>query len=204
MKTLYFVRHGNADYMKDGLTQRGIAQVERFSSKLEGLLPNNQNLVLVTSPSGRAIETAQILIPMLERKTGGKVYFERENALYQTRSMGSDKIILENGRQNLFLLDKYSKYETGVFTAHDKIIVGTCIAIGEFLEIKTPTFLRAEQPIDESLVSWAIKEFGYTREKAEEQVRKYAPSPLIEFPEMPEASAICIDIEQKQINRILI
>lgn len=202
MQQLYFIRHGNANYMEDSLTYFGVKQARELSATLEKLLPENLDGILASSPSGRAMKTAQELIPMLERKTGKRIYIEREPALDQMRSMGSVETILQNGRENTFLPGKYQA-EYGIFVAHDKIIVATCLALAEEHGIVIPDFLKTEGQIDQSLVSWAMKEFGHSREKAEEQVRKYGMKPLPEIPTIAEASAIHLNLGQKQIEYIV-
>jgi broad specificity phosphatase PhoE len=203
MKQLYFVRHGNAVYREDSLSRLGRNQVERLSQRLDEHLPESLDCVFASSPSGRAVQTAEILLPMIERKCGKQVYIESEPALDQTRSMWGAETVLRNGEENVALLDKYSRSECGIFVAHDNIIVATSVAIAKYEGIEVPAFIRVDE-IDQSLVSWAMGEFGYTRERAEEKVREYGMKPIPEIKPIDEASAIHIDLEEKGIEYIQI
>lgn len=176
MKQAYFIRHGNADYLEGCLTPHGIQQVERLANTLEALLPDNLSCLLVSSPSGRAVETAQILLPLLRKKTGKAVYIDREDLLDQYRSMGTRNTVLANGRQNIILVDKYKESEVGLFVAHEAIIAATCLAIAEHHRIPIPDFLKVEE--DEIF-------------------------PTIELPHIAEASVVHIDFQQKQFRYIL-
>lgn len=204
MEQLYFIRHGNANYVRGCLTPRGVQQVERLSSTLETLLPKNIQGTLISSSSGRAIETAEILLPLLERKTGRKIKIEREPLLSEVRSMGSDKTILEECEVNTSLIEKYNCFEYGFFVAHEKVIAATCRAIVERYGLPMPNFLKLieDQP-DEETIDYFIKKMKCSREEALVKIRGYNKNPWIELPPIAEASAIHLDIQQKQGRYIL-
>ena len=204
MQQLYFIRHGNADYLKGCLTPRGIQQVERLSSTLETLLPNGLQGTLVSSPSGRAVETAEVLLPLIERKAGKKIYIEREGLLSELRSMDSEKSILESGRANVVLVEKYHALDYGFFVAHEKIIAATCIAIAERYGIPIPDFLKlVEDQPDEETFALFMEEKKCSREEALLEMKRFGWDPWIELPHIAEASAIHLDMVQKQVRYIL-
>ncbi len=203
MQQIYFIRHGNADYFNGCLTRIGIQQVERLSSTLETLLPDNLNGVLVSSPSGRAVDTAKVLLPLMEKKSGKKAHIEREELLSELRSMGTEKSILEGGRANIVLVEKYHASEYGFFVAHEKIIAATCIALVEAYDLPRPTFLRLieDQP-DEETIAFFMEHMEGSKEEALKKIKSYDKNPLVQLPPIAEASAIHLDMIQKQVRYI--
>ena len=202
MDQLYFVRHANADYLNDCITPSGKRQMDQLISILDQSLPESLDCVLVSSPSGRAMKTANGFVPMLTRKTGREISIVPERGLDQIRSIGSVEEILQNGRENVGLIEKYHSSEYGFFISHDKIIVATSLAIAEKLSINIPEFLRLDKEIDQSLVNWMMNQFRYTKEVSEKKLRECEIKPLQEIPEIEEASAIHIDLQKRQIEYI--
>jgi hypothetical protein len=201
---MYFIRHGHADYYNDCLTRFGLSQVERLCATLETHLSDSIDAILVTSPAGRTFETAQMLIPLLERKVGKKLYIDRETLLSQEHSMGSDEFILEHIRENAVLVEKYHDSGYGFFVAHDRIIVATCIGIAEKYAIPIPDFLQLieDQP-DECTIEYFMRTMKSSREEALEKIRSYHVHPVIELPPIREASAVHIDLIHKELTLIV-
>lgn len=204
MQQAYFIRHGNADYFNSCLTQLGVNQAQRLSSTLELLLPKTIQSILVSSPSNRAIETAQLLIPLLERKTGKRIYIKEEELLSELRSMGSEESILARGKENIQLVEKYQSTEYGFFVAHEKIIAATCMAIVESYGLPTPNFLSLiEDQLDERTIVFFMRRMNCSREEALKKIKSYDKNPLVELPHIAEASAVHLDFQQKQVRYIL-
>lgn len=204
MQQLYFIRHGNADYLKNCLTPYGVLQVGRLSSTLDRLLPENLEGVLVSSPSQRAVETAQGLMSLLIKKTRRTIYIDREQSLSELLSMGSIDTVLENGRWNIALINKYHGSEFGFFVSHEKIIAATCIALVKTYDLPMPDFLRlVEDQPDEETIAFFMEHMKVSREEALNKIKSYIKNPLVELPRIAEASAIHIDLDQKQIRHIL-
>jgi len=186
------------------LTPRGHQQVERLSAILETLLPEGIHGTLVSSPSRRTFQTAELFSPLIARKTGERIYIEPEELLSELRSMGSDESILVNGRENVVLVEKYHSSQYGFFVAHERIIAATCISIADAYSLAMPDPLRliVDQP-DEELVAWYMKRVDCSREQALEKIRSVDPHPLVDLPPIAEASAIHLDLVQKQVKYIL-
>jgi hypothetical protein len=201
MKEAYFIRHGNADYYRDSMTSIGVRQVERLLGILEPRMPENLSCILVASRSGRTTETAEPISLVLTRKAGKEIKIIEEPCLDQLASMGSDNTILENGKYNVGLIDKYSSLDYGFFVSHDKIITATCIAIAEKYKIILPEFLKIKE-YDESLVNLAITEFNLTKQEAIKKVKEYSVF-IPELPFIAEASSVHIDFQEKKMEYIL-
>ncbi len=202
MQQADFIRHGNADYFEDSLTYIGLKQVNNLVGNLEKRLPENILYGLISSPSGRALQTAHPISLVLTRKAGKEVKIIEEPCLGQIASMGNDKTILENGKYNAGLIEKYKGLDYGVFDAHDKIIVATSIEIADEYEIPIPEFLKIKE-YDEKLVTWAMNKFKLEEKEAIEKVKQYSLF-VPELPFITEASAVHIDFEKKEIEYFLL
>jgi hypothetical protein len=205
MQQIYFIRHGNADYLRGCLTLRGVQQVERLSSVLERLLPNGIQGTLVSSSSGRAIETANLLLPLIERKSGRRIRVEEEGLLSELRSIGGGKSMLERGKANVVLVEKDGLSDYGFFIAHENIIAATGIAIAERYGLQIPDFLRPieDQPDEETFRLFMTDFKNKTRADALLHMKSLGWNPQIALPPIAEASAIHLDMLQKKINYIL-
>ncbi|MFH1308119.1 MAG: phosphoglycerate mutase family protein [archaeon] len=205
MEQVYFIRHGNADYINEELTPIGEEQVEKLSQKLGDLLPDNLDCVLVASESGRAIETARMLKPMLKKKSGRELQIQEEPLIYQTRSMPGTALdkLLQYGKENIALLEKYKSAEYGFFIAHKEIIAATSLAIAEHKGIEIPNFLQLNDHIEEATVDKFMKIGDFSsREEARKKAREYYPfSPTL--PRIFEASGIHFDFPKNQINYLV-
>ena len=66
MVRLAFIRHGQSDYADpDGLTPWGRQQVEKIAQRLAAHLQGSQKVFLAFSPTGRTLQTAQVLADTL-------------------------------------------------------------------------------------------------------------------------------------------
>jgi len=198
---MYFIRHGNAHYMKDCLTETGRKRVDALVTLLDNSLPDSLDGVLVASGARRTTQSADRFVPMLSRKTGSNVIIQTEPALYMTRSMGSDDQILENGRENVPFIYRYQA-DYGFFVSHDNIIVATSIAIAEDKGIKIPVFLQVEKEVTDELVANAVAEYEISPEAARDILKKHMEF-MKRIPPIAEASAIHIDLVQRNIEYII-
>ncbi|MBI2106500.1 histidine phosphatase family protein [Candidatus Woesearchaeota archaeon] len=177
MKQLYLIRHGDADYYYDCLTDEGRARVRGLSRTLMGLLPDRIRYSVVSSPSGRAKETAQLLLPVLSEKSGEMLHIYEDPRLSELRSMGNEEEMREYGKQNLVLLDEYNS-GIGVFIAHERIIRAMAFAVSEKFEITLPEKFHPGQAYTRMLLMALIREHNYTEKRAIAAVQEL-PNPFI-------------------------
>ena len=78
--------------------------------------------------------------------------------------MGSINSVLENGRRNTALINKYHGSEFGFFVSHEKIIAATCIALVGTYDLPMPDFLRLieDQPDEETIAFFMERMKGST------------------------------------------
>jgi broad specificity phosphatase PhoE len=101
MEKLIICRHGEEDGLKDVLTENGRGQIRRLADHLRSHV-HERPIVLISSPSGRTKESAEILCGEL----GLAGYICREDLLTE-RKMDLKTIVAE-----------YSKTEVVILMAH--------------------------------------------------------------------------------------
>ncbi len=203
MKELYLIRHGNANYMNDELSDLGRRQVHGLYRVLEERLPEGISCAVIVSGSGRTTETAKELIPLFDKKAGKRLYLQKEPGLSQMRGMGSDDQIIANGKDNLSLIEKYSDEGDCVFfVGHDKILITTGNAIADDLSIELPDYLKIKE-YEESYVLQTMKGLGISRKEAIENVKEWWLGPIMKIPPMAEASALFFDLQGKEFEYLL-
>src|SRR3989338_3767793 len=157
MKQLYLIRHGDADYENDRLTDEGRDNVRGLSRSISGLLPQGIKCSIVSSPSGRAKETAQLLLPMLREKSGAMANIHEEPRLSEIRSMGTVDEMKRFGEQNLALLEQYNS-DHGIFTPHERIIRAMAFAISDKFRISLPDAFYPGKAYRRLLVNQIMRE----------------------------------------------
>ena len=204
MHSAYLIRHGNVkSYGDDQLSEIGRRQVFALNDGMERKLPDNEKCALVISGSGRTTKSGEIILPMLERKSGSKVQVYREPMLSQTRSMGSDDTIISNGKENAKLIDMYSERGDHVFfVSHEYLLVCTANAIGVEQNIELPPNLRLKE-YEESHVRMVMEQLELDRKAAIAKVLEWGFGPTMKIPPVAEGSALYFDLVNRRFDYIV-
>lgn len=198
MQGLYLIRHGNADYRKNRLTGLGQQQVKDLSSKLHSHLPDNQKYLLISSPSGRAYETAEGLVQLVRQKACNEVHIKKDENFSELNSMWFDDEMFEVGRQRIPLIESYGEScDILLITAHEKIIAATGIAIADKYGIQLPKDFGRIKAYREEYIEEYVKEYDLPRHKVVEKLGEIFPD---ELPHIPEASAVFCNFDAKQVE----
>lgn len=62
---LWIIRHGDPDYVRDSLTEKGVREAKLLAERLEKQLPKDKNIYFYCSPLGRAQKTASYTLDRL-------------------------------------------------------------------------------------------------------------------------------------------
>lgn len=201
MKQVYLIRHGDADYSNDCLTDEGRARVRGLSRTLEGLLPLRERYSVVSSPSGRARETAELLLPMISEKSEETVYIDEDKRLSELRSMGTKEEMERYGEQNLALFEEYYS-DPGLFTAHERIIRAMAFAISNRFGITLPDEFDPGKTYRKMMVRQLMREYRCTEARAIAAVQELA-DPFIESPVLRPGYGLFFDLEKKVVSFVV-
>ncbi|MBN2331253.1 MAG: hypothetical protein JXC85_05560 [Candidatus Aenigmarchaeota archaeon] len=166
-------------------------------------MPEGITCSMAISDSGRTTETGDILLPLLEEKSGNKVEVIIEPLLSKTRCEGGDSKMISNGRENMVLITKYAESgDYGFFIGHDGLIVATAIAIADDKSIELPQYLRLIE-YEESHIEMVMDDQKVNREAAIKMMKEWCIEPVNTIPNMDEASALFFDFKNGRFEYIL-
>jgi phosphohistidine phosphatase SixA len=141
MKTAYLVRHGDADYVNDELTDLGHVQVRLLINVLDPRLPPG-TYALVSSLTKRTRQTAEKIQDFLETRRGCYAEIIPEEMITQRGWVDDDNMIAK-GKESLSLLKEYDGNGDHLFlVSHDRVLVSMANAMSEKYGIGLPEGLR--------------------------------------------------------------
>ncbi len=218
MKGLYLVRHGQANYMSGYLTESGIRKVSALGKLFESHLPQGCSYLHISSPARRAVDTGEILRPVIEKKAEGDFEYELwkgfdqlytdstfTNGLVEIKLSRTGEVGMRNAK-NLFVrgLEK----DVIVVTAHDHILAATGIAFAmendfkphPYFRLSVPSFIYEDDDINRYRAMDLKRELG--REPTEEEVRQrvFDLHPIKDLPEISTATAVYFDMDLRTID----
>ena len=205
MKQIYLIRHGEkTDY--HGLSPYGREQVIELGKRLENRLMQGASYCMVSSPSQRAVETATILRPLIERKAKTNVLVQTENAFGELESFASGyENNIKKGKEKVPFIEKYlANKEIVLITSHLMVISSTGLGMAIHYEIPySDTFTpRILEPDNEDLINDAMKENKCKENEAKKWLVKKYPEIFCLPPSIPEASALIFDLESRTVEMI--
>jgi len=203
MKQLYLVRHGIG--MAE-LSNYGRGQIRSLGERLHEILPEKVKISLVSSPVRRAWESAEELLPFLNKKSKNDVYIQRDDSFALPKYVAiSYKGAINQGKEIIPVIESYFENNDIVFiVSHRETISPLVIAIPAHYEIPFSGSLKPEirPPDDENLISTAMKRNNLPREEAIKWLIDEYPNIFLFPPEIPEASALSFDLEAKVAKMI--
>src|SRR3989338_9644996 len=152
MNNLYLVRHGHANYGLDCLTELGIGQVNMLGKKLKERFLSGVGYAIAASPSGRAVETADILKPFIPAKSSLPILDYRDSVFEELEESTFGLVTPRTIRRSEDSATKISEYLDGtdvvLVIAHSRLIGSTCQAIASHYNIELPKNLRIQEEVE--------------------------------------------------------
>jgi len=159
MNELYLVRHGTADWETGELELLGREEVLDLSHKLEKVMTPNQRYRLISSPIIRAYQTAELLLPLIRKKSRTYPDIENEPDLEEMAQLDYEGLI-QIGRGLLSMIKKYDDCDIAVMTSHMWKIYALAFALSEETDILLPESIASREQIDPKSKEELIRVYG--------------------------------------------
>ena len=202
MERLYLIRHGNANYHYNCLTGDGETQVKNLIGRMKEDLPNNKRYSMVSSPSERVYQTAEMILPLIKQKSIDEISILKDSRFSEIDSFFCfGEKMFEIGKEKVPMIEAYgNSCDVLVIASHELLIAATGIAVAEkYGMICPPNLGRIKQYTEEDILR-DIKEYSLPREKI---IAAYDKSFCDELPKIPEASAVSLDFIDKKVRLIM-
>ena len=199
MNQLYLVRHGHANYGLDCLTDLGIQQVNMLGKKLERKFLSGVGYAIATSPSGRAVETANILVPFIPNKSRLSIRLYNDPVFGELEESTFGLVTPHTTGRGEESTTKIKEYLGGtdviLVIAHSRLIGSTCQAIASHYNIELPENLRMQESVEEVLIGFIMESENVGREEAIKRILERGRTEKT-LPRIGNANAVFFDLDQ--------
>ncbi len=133
LKQVIAVRHGEYDRMPEKLNSEGVAQIERLSERLKGIIKSGHKVRVLTSPHLRATQSAKILAKQLQVEI--EEVFALGLAEFGDGQHQMDEVIAKSGGLDVIVAVTHFVAPSGIIDALSKKFFSKTVFEGE-LEVQ--------------------------------------------------------------------